>query len=238
MMKAIGDDIWVVEQDFSMGLVDFGGRMTVLRLSDGSLLLYSVLAIDDELASELETLGPVRHIVAPNAFHYLFVEAARERYGAATIYGTDALAKKRPKLKLDVRLGDETPASWGDTVSLLRVAGAPKMDELVLHHGPSQTLVVCDLVFHIHEAGWFSRLFFRMLGVFGRVQQSPLWRFVLTSDREAAEASLQPLWAWPIRRVIVSHGRIIEGPDAKAQLASGLTWMCASQTHRKLGAGP
>jgi len=235
MLKSIGQDIWVEEREFAMGLIDFGARMTVIRLSDGGLLLYSPVEIDDALAGELKALGEVKHILAPNAFHYLFVETAKKRYPEATVYGTRALAKKRPALPIDEQLVDEAPASWSESVDFIRVDGAPKMDEVVLYHRASGTLVICDLVFHFQEVrGWFGRFFFRMLGVFGRVQQSPLWRFVLTKDRAAAETSLRPIWAWDIERVVMSHGRIIEGSDAKARLAGGLSWMCATHAHPEL----
>ena len=231
MLRPLGEDLWVVDRDFRMGLVEFGGRMTVVRLSDGGLLLYSPVAIDDELAAQLEALGPVRHIVAPNAFHFLFCEAAAERFAGATTYGTAALARKRKELTFDVLLDPaaEMPAGFGDTLQMKVLAGAPKIDEVILHHLPSASLIVCDLVFNLREAkGLFSRLFFRVLGVFGRLAQSPLWRYIWVEDRAASEESLRGMWTWPITRIVPTHGHIIEGDDAKSQLAAALAWMCRS----------
>jgi hypothetical protein len=237
MLKAIADEIWVAEHSFKMGFIDFGGRMTVIRLADGSLVLYSAIAINDALAAELKALGEVAHIVAPNGFHYLFLEAARQRYPKATVYGTAALAKKQPQLQLDVQLTNQAPPAWGNAIELIVMEGVPSVDEVIFFHRASRTVVVCDLVFNIHEAqGWFSPLFFRMLGVWKQVKQSPLWRWSITKNRAAAEASLERMWSWDFDRVILAHGRIVEGTDAKSQLARGLTWMCPNHEPRLLTA--
>ncbi|MBX3275972.1 MAG: DUF4336 domain-containing protein [Sandaracinaceae bacterium] len=235
-LRNVGEDIWVAEHDFRMGLLDFGGRMTVVRLADG-LLLYSVIAIDDALAKELAALGPVAHLVAPNAMHHVFLDAAIARYPDARVYAPRALAKKKKGLEVDAWLeGEAPPAAWGDALALVVVQGAPSVDEVVLFHRASRTLIVCDLVFHIHEArGWVSPLMFKLMGVWRRVKQGPLWRFG-TKDRAAAEASLEPVWGWDFTRVIVAHGRLIEGPNAKAQLAEGLAWMCPGHAPKALPA--
>lgn len=238
MLERIDHDLWVVNTDFSMGLLDFGGRMTVLRLPDGALWLHSVVAIDDALAAALAELGEVKHLVAPNAFHHLFAADAQERYPDATLYAPRALVDKRDDLSVDVVLeGDTPPEAWGDALDMRVMEGAPTIDEAVFFHRASQSLILCDLVFHIHEGGWLSRLVFRMLGVFGRLKQSPLWRFSFTEDRDAAAASLRPMWGWDFERVILAHGRIVEGPDAKARLAEGMRWMCGHDAPRMLAAG-
>jgi len=237
MLEAIDDDLWVVNTDFSMGLLDFGGRMTVVRLPDGTLWLHSVVAIDDALAEALARLGEVKHLVAPNSFHHLFLDDAVKRYPDATLYAPRALVDKRGDLSVDVVLdGDAAPDAWGGAIAMQVMEGAPKIDEVVFLHRASQSLLLCDLVFHLHDGGWLSRLMFRMMGVLGRLKQSPLWRFVLTDDRAAAQASLAPMWAWDFERVIVAHGRIVEGADAKARLAEGMRWMCGHDAPRQLAA--
>src|SRR5262245_59263104 len=81
-------------------------RMTVLRLGDGSLCLHSPVAIDDALATEIAAQGEVRHIVAPNLLHHLFVKAALDRYPRALLHAARGLAEKRPDLRIDHVLGD------------------------------------------------------------------------------------------------------------------------------------
>ena len=56
---------------------DFGTRMTVVRLSDGGLFLHSPIRLDGGLRAQLDALGEVRAIVAPNRFHHLFAGDCR-----------------------------------------------------------------------------------------------------------------------------------------------------------------
>lgn len=46
-----------------------GGRMTVAKLSDGSLWVHSPVELDEPLRAALGELGPVAHIVSPNYEH-------------------------------------------------------------------------------------------------------------------------------------------------------------------------
>lgn len=46
-----------------------GGRMTVAKLSDGSLWVHSPVELDEPLREALGELGPVAHIVSPNYEH-------------------------------------------------------------------------------------------------------------------------------------------------------------------------
>ena len=54
-----------------------GGRMVVLRLSDGSIWVHSPVDVDDDLAAALAELGEVKHIVTPNYEHTKFAQQVR-----------------------------------------------------------------------------------------------------------------------------------------------------------------
>ncbi len=56
-MRAIAEDLWVAEQPLRFGLLQLGTRMTVVRLSDSSLLLHSPIALTESLRVEIEELG-------------------------------------------------------------------------------------------------------------------------------------------------------------------------------------
>ncbi|KIG15533.1 hypothetical protein DB30_05556 [Enhygromyxa salina] len=53
--------------------------MTVIRLDDGRLLLHSPIRCTPELREELDALGSVAFVAAPNRFHHLFARGARRR---------------------------------------------------------------------------------------------------------------------------------------------------------------
>ena len=217
MLTPTGPNLWCATHSLTMpGGVHFSVRMTVARLSDGGLLLHSPVSIDDALAAELDELGPVVSLVAPNKLHHLYLTAAQERYPEATTWGAPGLAEKVPALRIDHTLHAQ-PAPWASDLEPLLIDGIPWMNETVFLHRASRSLIVTDLFFHFHSVpNWQSRLLFTLLGVLGRAKQSPLVR-MQTRDKGAAAASARQVLAWDFDRVIMAHGDVLED-DAKSRM--------------------
>jgi hypothetical protein len=196
-------------------------RMTVIRRPSGALILHSPIEIDDALADELEALGPISDILAPNRLHHTFVFGADRRWPDATLWAAPGLPDKRPDLLFDAILGDATPAGLADTLETRLYAGCPLASEIVCFHPRSRTLIVTDLVFNIHHTrSRVSQLYLRASGAWRQVAQTPLMR-ALIRDRPAAKRSLDPIFAWDWDRLIMSHGEIVER-DAKRVLERAL----------------
>jgi hypothetical protein len=210
-MKPIGDDIWHVP---GPSLRMPGGVMmplasTVIRLSGGSLVVYSPVRFDDATAGAIDAIGPVEHIIAPNRLHHLHAGAAAARWPRARVHAPAGVRDKQPGLRIDHELGDHAvgDAAWRGAIEIAHIAGAPKIDEYVAFHRPSGTLVCADLVFHINRpANLRSRAVFAMMGVGGgRLAQSRAWSW-LGRDRDAARGSLARILAWPIAQIAPCHG--------------------------------
>ena len=212
MLRQIDESLWCHDAPVTLrpGGMRMPARTTVVRLADG-LWVHSPLAIDDELAASIAALGEVRHLVAPNLFHHLYLGGAIERFPAARVYAPARLRSKRPELRVDVALED-AGEPWPE-LATLAIAGVPELDECVFFHQPSATLIVSDLVFNLHEVdGPMLPMILRMVGAWKRLAQSKLWRRY-TKDRAAAAASVAAVLAQPMRRLIPAHGEIVEGPE-------------------------
>lgn len=222
--KPLAEGLWGTEHDLFMnGVVHFRGRMTVVRLESGGLLLHSVVPIDDALAAELAAWGPVEHIVAPNLLHHVHLADVSTRYPNATVWGVAGLPDKRDDLRFDALVG-ETEAPWEAEFAPLSIEGIPWVNETVFFHHATNTLVVTDLIFNIYEVkGWLTPLILRMAGAYRKPAQSRLLRMSI-KDPDAASASVERMLAWPIERVVMAHGRVLE-TDAKAQIAQALAPM-------------
>ncbi len=219
-LAPLADDLWEARDELRLpGGVIFPVRMTVVR-TGGGLVLWSPITIDDALAEELAALGPVTHLAAPNCFHHLYLEAAAERYPDALMLGAPGLADKRSDLSFDGLLAG---AALGAELELLPVAGIPKLNEVLLLHRPSRTLVVTDLVFHVLEAkGPMSWFVFRVVaGTLGRCAQSRLVRWI-TADREGYATSLEVALAQDFDRLVMAHGEVIETGGREALAAAAL----------------
>lgn len=224
----LAPQLWTANDELILALgIRFPVRMTVLRDGEGNLALWSPIAIDDALASELAELGTVRWLVAPNLFHHLYLSDAVARYPGAELVGVRGFGAKRPDLPWSERLLHEGLPIAG--VEVLPVEGAPKMEEAVLFHRESGTLVVTDLVFAVREATsfWDRVVFGWVAGTLGRVGQSRLWRWSLTRDRAAAGASVRRMLELPFDRLVMAHGEVVS-TGGRAALEEACAWMLAA----------
>lgn len=226
VLKEIVDGrIWVAEDDLFMpGGVHFPVRMTIIKLKSGGLWLHSPITITDAMADEINALGNVEHIVAPNCFHHLYAGPAKERYKDATLHAPRGLTKKRKDLSFDnVLTNEECP--WPEDFEQHKMGGTPALQEVVFFHRETKTLIVTDLVFNIHETkNFLSKMVFRFVAnAWQRVAQSNLVRFA-TKDKVAAGTSAQRLFEWDFSRLMMAHGLIVE-ENAQEELRSGLRWM-------------
>jgi len=212
LLQAVAEDVWVAQQVLvKPGRVLIPINMTVIRLRDGSLLLHAPIAIDDPLAAALAALGPVRHVVAPNSFHHLYVSPCVQRYPRAALYLAPGLPRKRPDLKPAGVLGDGAPPPWAGELDTVILEGAPKLREVAFFHRASRSLLVTDLLFNMtHPATATTGLVLRMMGTYRRLAVSRAWRFY-TKERKAQRPALEALLSWPFERIVPAHGAVYEG---------------------------
>jgi hypothetical protein len=209
-MEAIAPDVWQVSGPSIR--IPGGGKLptcsTVIRLADASLLVYSPVDLDDAAAAAITAVGDVAHLVVPSLLHHLFAEAATRRWPNAMVHVAPGVRAKQPGLRIDRELpgGD-----WGVGLEVELVGGTPKLNEVVLFHRPSGTLVCADLLFHVtRPENLRTRIVLALAGAGGgRLGQSREWGF-LRKDRAAARASVDRILAWPIARVAMCHGLAIE----------------------------
>jgi hypothetical protein len=184
-------------------------RSTILGLAGGELAVVSPVAFDDAVAARIDRLGGVRHLVAPNLLHHLHLGAAAARWPDARVHGAAGLRSKRPDLHLHATL--EGPTELHPDLLAVPVEGVPRFSEYVLLHRPSRTLVVTDLVFHVHESrGWMTPWILRMVGArVGTLGQSRAWPLA-AADQRALAASLRRILALDFDRLVMAHGEPIE----------------------------
>lgn len=235
MLKQIAADIWAHEKDVELPLgLNMPGRATIMRLGGGGLLIYSPLSVDEVTAREIDQLGDVRFLVAPNSLHWMFLKAAKERWSGARVLASPVLAKKLGSFPFEP-LPETGRIDGAEGVRIERIQGAPKIEEHVLLHEPSRSLVVGDLMFNIHECrSFWMRLVLRLGGTWKKVGQSIEWRR-LVKDRAAAARSASDILGWDFERVVVAHGNVIED-DARERARQALGWM-TSGAPKLLGAG-
>jgi hypothetical protein len=222
----IAADLWCAEQPFRFFGLEIGARMTVVRLAGGGLWLHSPIARSPDLAAEIAALGTPAFVVAPNRFHHLYAGEWRAAHPEAEVHVAPGLAAKRPDLAPCATLGASPPPGWADALDQALLAGWPVANEVVFFHRASATLIASDMAFHFGaESAPLTRLLFRLSGGYGRLATTVLER-LLVRDRAAFRRSLDRVLAWPIERIVVAHGAVVE-QDARAALARAYAWLPA-----------
>jgi hypothetical protein len=226
-LSELDENIWIAERPQRFYGLEVGARMTVIRLTDGGLMLHSPVALDSELRRELDSIGRVRFAVAPNRVHHLHAGEVAQAYREARLWVAPGVERKRPDLKIAGVLGDEAPEEWKDQVDQVFFRGRPYENEVVFLHRASRTLIMCDLAFNFGpRAAGFTRLLMRLLRSYGRFGPSSLDP-LLIRDRPAARQSLEQILAWDFDRVVVAHGEVLESGGREA-LRAGYAWLLAS----------
>jgi len=224
MLRTIADDVFAFENDLRMPVGPMPARTTILRRADGGLIVHSPLAIDDDTARAIDAVGEVRALVAPSKLHWMFLQAASERWPRASVLGPPGLEKKLPDLAFTPLPATGAAAELGADVAIRLVEGVPYLAEHVFLHARSRTLVVTDLVFNVHEAKTFGmKAFLWVGGAWKKTAQDRVWR-VLTKNRAAAARGAEEILRWDFDRVVLAHGELIDS-DAKARMEDALAWM-------------
>ena len=223
-LRPLAPGLWVAERPLRFLGMELGARMSVLRLGDGGLLLHSPVRLDPHLRAELDGLGPVRALVAPNRFHHLFVADYLAAFPDARGYAAPGLERKRADLGFYDVLDDEPPPLWAGRLDQLVFRAMPILNEVVFFHPATRTLIVTDLVFNVQRAeSAIDRVLLRLDGVYRRVAIGRVERRFVR-DRRAARAAIDRVLAWDFDRLVLAHGDVLEHGGREA-LRAAFAWL-------------
>ena len=210
LTTVLDDRIWTLDRPVWFGGVRLRARTTVLRLDDGSLLLHSPAPPSDALAEQLRALGPVRILIVPNCFHHLGTPASAALFPDARVVGPASARARNKALKLDLDIGDARLNEVLPELETLPLAGVPFLDETVLYHRPTRTLLGADVVISAcSQDHWTWRAAARITGCYERVRVPPDVRKTI-ADRSVVARSVRAMLERPAERLIVGHADVIE----------------------------
>lgn len=224
MLQTLDTHLWHATHAFTANGLPITTRMTVVRLPGQKLLIHSPIPMPpgSELHQQVQALGTVAFIVAPNRMHHLFLAPCAAAFPGAMVYGPKGLAQKRPDLAATLH---ELPAAdvpeWLPELEHFAFEGIPVGNESVWFHRPSATLIVTDLLQWMEgDLPWSTRAYATLTGVRRRLAV-PWTVRLLVRDRAAADRSAERLLRWPFTRVVMAHNTIID-TDARMQVARAL----------------
>ena len=227
MLEEFGPSLYVAEgPTVSFYGFPYPTRMAVVRLSDNSAWVWSPVALTDELASEVEAIGPVRHIVSPNKIHHLFLEEWAECWPDARVYAPPGLARRKPEIIFDADLCDEPDSAWAADIDQVIFHGSLAMEEVVFFHRASRTAIICDLIQrHAEEnmSGWKGKLM-QLDSLVGEHGSTPReWRASFL-HRRLARTARQKVIDWKPGRLLIAHGECAQ-TGATEIIEEALSWI-------------
>lgn len=231
MLKQIDRRIWVAEQPFKYLGLEVGTRMTVILQADRSLLLISPIKINPTLKQQLDNLGTVKYLIAPNLFHHLYLEQSQQLYPQAKIIAPIGIESKQPDLAIALTFERDLIDFNGELEYIsfkgfqvfipLKIA---KVNEIVFFHPDSKSLIITDSAFNFdRNFPLITQLATKIIGSNRSLKPSWLEK-VATRDKETTRKAIDKILAWDFQRVIMAHGNIVS-ENAKEKLTAGYQWL-------------
>lgn len=169
-----------------MPLVDLPRRMTVVRLNDSRLVVFSANALDEEEMAALEVYGRPAYLTVPGDHHRLDAKIWKDHYPAMLVVAPEG---SRPKVEETVPVDTAAP-HFDPTVQFVTVPGTRGREAaLVLRTQNRTTLVLNDVVANIRSESGFGGWLLHLAGFAGKEAQIPkLVKIAVIDDINALRA--------------------------------------------------
>lgn len=223
-LSRLDDNLLSVTGDLHMPVGDFPRRMTVVRLHDGRLVVYSAIALDELEMQALEAFGEPTYLVVPNDIHRMDAKIWKDRYPQLRVVAPAGVRKQVE----EIVAVDDTAPNFGDPqVQFVTVPGTQEREAaLVVRTWSGTTLIVNDLIWNLDDRPGVGGWLFHMLGFTGQGPRIPaLVELRGIKDKDALRGQLERWARIPgLNRIIVSHGKIVsrDAPAVLDRLAESL----------------
>ena len=222
-LKPVARDIWLIDGPAQrLRGMPYSTRCTVVRLASGALWVHSPTRLTPALQAELNALGPVQHLIAPNWLHFCHIAEWQSAYPHAHAHAAPGVAERAARngltLHFDGTLGDSAPDDWQGEIAQMIVPGSRLHREAVFLHRASRTLILTDLIENLETAK--LPVWMRPLAWLAGIDDSdgkmpPDMRFGFR--KEPLADAVQRMIDWGPDRIILAHGRWYE-TDAVGEL--------------------
>jgi hypothetical protein len=206
--------------------IPYPTRMALARMSDGSVWVWSPIALTQELIDAVQTIGSVRYIVSPNKLHHIFLHEWADRWPDALLYAPPGLARKKSGVHFHGELDDQPSPLWEADIDQVVFRGSFAMAEVTFFHRASRTAIIGDLIQRFSDediTGW-KKWIMQLGGLYGERGGTPRdWRASFLRHGPA-RAALRKVLGWNPERLLIAHGSCAQSEAAKI-IADVLSWI-------------
>ena len=245
-LTCVATNVYTLLYPIHFGGCEFFSRMTIVRLNDGSNSLWihspceiTKKEIQDMIVKQFGGTSSntitvtVKYIVAPGNYHHLHVKSCQDEYPDAKTYISPGIESKRPDLKYDVILNDDSDSQrtpFSNEIEHVILSGNSIINEIVFYHKCSKTLIVVDSIEYIGDqtvekygtssTNWILRFFWKyVLKMWNVPKPAPEYQIgwflrkmscTTKGGLEESKRCMEKILEWDFERVILAHGDNIE----------------------------
>ncbi|WP_152555654.1 DUF4336 domain-containing protein [Methylomarinum vadi] len=213
--QQIADNLWIHDGETVRFLgLPYSTRMTVVKLDQQRLWIHSPIGLTPVLQEEIDSIGKVRYLVAPNKLHHLFLSSWQAAYPEAECYAAPGLMAKRPDLAFAKELNASAEAVWKGEIAQTLFSGSPWMQEVVFFHIDSKTLILADLIENFEPSVFnrWQRFVAGLTGIVAPNGKTPVdWRMSFLFGKKQARAALATMLEWQPDNIVIAHGECVFG---------------------------
>jgi hypothetical protein len=225
-IEKLTENVWRVQG--SLPGMSLKRVMTVARRHSGELVIHSAIALQEAAMRELEAWGTPRYLLIPNRGHRLDAPAYKARYPNLRVFtprgGLKAVEEKVP---VDGAYEDfpSDAEVWLETLHGVNEGEGA----MFVRSQDGVSVVLNDAMFNMDKKrdplGWF---FTTLLGSAPGPRVSRFAKLMFIKDQPALRNDLLRFAKLPdIQRLIVSHEKLAQGPEAKRALEQAATFLRA-----------
>ncbi|KAI1379017.1 hypothetical protein F4677DRAFT_355594 [Hypoxylon crocopeplum] len=174
VIRDITPNVVTVSVPFArFGILRVGGRGTIIRLTSGTLAVFSPVALTPEVQAKVSSLGGnVGYLIAGDIEHHIFLSEWAAAYPGAKLLGPKGLQEKRAAVQNDPRIGSEEFTFVWDESNQHSNAVSPEFaadfeveyvpahpnKEIALFYKPDRVLIEADMLFNLPAIEQYSRV--------------------------------------------------------------------------------
>jgi len=204
-VEKLDDNLWTVAGDLPGVSVKEIRRMSIVRRSDGSLLFFHAIPLDEMTLAEVRAWGQPAVLVVPHDQHTVDARAFAERL-ALRVFGP-TLNEKKLRTRVDLA-GTLDQLEADPCVTFESLAGTKTGEAVgIVRSGERVSLLFADAVQAIPKET--LPMVFRLFGMGGGPKVTPPFKFRFVNDRRALRSHLERLSDLPgLTRLLPCHGAL------------------------------
>ena len=212
--QQLADDVVVMSFPLRFLGIEFGRNVTLLRLSDGRVVIHSTAPFAETDVAAIRAFGEPAWLVDATLLHDTFAKEGSGAFRGLPYLAPIGFAEVSGVATQPL---DAPPPDWASEIQVLRIEGTRKTEH-VFFHVRSRTLVVADLFFSFpaETRGWAHFFARRIMGLPPSLFGVSRFFRMLINDKDAFDRSIRRMLEWDFDRIVVAHREPLETGAKKA----------------------